>query len=145
MRTCTHIYTHTDMSSLPPCYYFSNSEGCDRKLCKNNEQYASVFVPIIAYPYLFPSLLSIHCARRYQWSTKCVYTQPACKSLEAWKMFKNRAGFYHWSLMDRLETFQTGDVLPLINQDVVSAVEFFRFHFLAHEHHKLSFIHLYIG
>lgn len=48
-----------------PPYYFSNSVGCDRKLCKNSEQYASLFVPIIC-PHLltlisllpsFPSIL----------------------------------------------------------------------------------------
>lgn len=49
---CTHTkrHTHGDMSTPPPCYYFSNSVVCDRKLCKNNEQYASLFVPIIARP-----------------------------------------------------------------------------------------------
>lgn len=44
-----------------PPYYFLNSVGCDRKLCKNGEQDASLFVPIIKYPYLslpsFPSIV----------------------------------------------------------------------------------------
>lgn len=93
------------MSAFPPCYYCLNTAGCDRKLCKNNG-HASVLVRIISYPYLFPSLLSIHCTRRYQWSTKYVCTQPAPTSLEAWMMLKHRAGFHHRSLKDRFETFQ---------------------------------------
>lgn len=57
MCAYTHAHTHAhahayNVSTL--LYYFSNSEGCGRKLCKNSLQDASLFVPIILYPYLSP-------------------------------------------------------------------------------------------
>lgn len=53
MPACTHSHAHAYNVSTLLCY-FSNSEGCGRKLCKNSLQDASLFVPIILYPYLSP-------------------------------------------------------------------------------------------
>lgn len=87
---CTHIHTYTRICQcFPLLYYFSNSEGGDRKLCKYSKQdpfVASFFVPTITYPYLPLSLLSIYCPKRYQRSYKHVNMHThslALKSLDA--------------------------------------------------------------
>lgn len=102
-------HTHRYVSVSTPLYYFSNSEGCDRKLCKNNEQDASLFIPIITWSYRFQSPLSINCARRYQWACNFVDTLPqdpeGLDSLEALIMLKHRTQFHQWSQLDRSEAF----------------------------------------
>lgn len=51
--------------------HITASGSCAKKQ-KNNKQDASLFLPVVALPYLSPSLFSIHCMRKYQWATaKC--------------------------------------------------------------------------
>lgn len=84
MHSCTHTYRSIEIEMFPP-YYFSNSVGCDRKLCKNSEQDVSLFVSIIKYPYLFlPFFPSIDVpSAPVNMFTHTVFAQPALEMLAA--------------------------------------------------------------
>ena len=67
---CVHapVPTHTQTQLVLPRNNISQILWAVTGSCAKIAQDASVFVRIIAYPYLSHSLLSIHCAWRYQWA-----------------------------------------------------------------------------